>query len=61
MQATRTKAVADTFNIEDEHLRNETIKHVNTMGRHLMNDLRVPKGSDNQLFYLKAVVAVSPP
>jgi len=60
VQAASTKAVADTFNIKDQHQRAETIKSTNTMAKYLINDIGVSKSSkkdqkdkkDSQLLYL---------
>ena len=63
LQAQKTKSVADTMNITDPVLRQETIKTVNKVGKHLINNIRSPKhlAKDNMANYLHALVAVSPP
>ena len=63
LQAQKTKSVADTINITDPTLRSETMKRVNKVGKHLINNMRTPKhlSGDNMAHYLHALVAVSPP
>ena len=64
IQAKKTKALADTFNIKESRTRDETIKKINSMGRHLLNDIRGPKDhskKDSDHLFVEALVAVSTP
>lgn len=64
LQSTRTKALADTLSIANDGIREQTVDKVNTLGEHLMNELRVAKWTEkdnNVLRYIQALVAVSPP
>ena len=64
LQSTRTKAVADTLDIIEPRVRSETVRKVNTLGKHLVSDLKIPRWTENDnqvLKYIQALVAVSKP
>jgi len=46
LQSTRTKALADTLSIANDGIREQTVDKVNTLGEHLMNELRVAKWTE---------------
>ena len=47
LQSTRTKAVADTLDITELKQRNETVKNINSLGKHLISDLKIPRWTEN--------------
>ena len=64
LQSTRTKALADTLDISDGKKRSETVKKVNSIGKHLISDLNIPRWTENEdpvLKFIQAIVAVSEP
>lgn len=64
LQSTRTKALAETQDITDSKLKNETVRNVNKLGKNLISDLKISKWTENDnevLKYIQAIVAVSPP
>ena len=64
MQSQRTKAVAETLNIGNDDLRMRTVREVNKIGSHILNELKVPRMTEKEngvLKFIQAMVAISPP
>ena len=55
LQSTRTKAVADTLDIIEPRVRSETVRKVNTLGKHLVSDLKIPRWTENDNQVLKYI------
>ena len=55
LQSTRTKALAETLDINEIKQRNETVKNVNSLGKHLISDLKIPRWTEKDDQILKYI------